>query len=188
LNKDPYFYGFLGTSASVFGTVSSAVHRHRRKAFSKFFSPGAIANLEELVRAKVLKLCDRLEENKGLKRPIIIGNAFRALTTDVISTYSFPQGMNLLGEKDFGEDYNDVNRNFSMISAYNRHFTFIMPLVMAIPQWFLRLVATPGMNQMLDFQAVRTHPYRILLSANRTNHKLTGKPSSSKTHRHIISP
>ena len=85
---------------------------------------------------------------------MILGTCFRALATDVISQYALPQGFDLINSKDFGEDYNNVNRKFSGLTSYNRHFPFILPTVMATPTWLLRMTASPGMLQMLDFQGV----------------------------------
>ena len=154
LDKDWYYYRFVGTSDASFGTASYSQHRQRRKAFNRFFSQPAILNLEKQVRKNVLQLCTRLEEYRQTNKPVVLGSAFRSLATDVVSQYALPEGFNLLSERDFGKDYHNVNRKLSGVAAYNRHFPFIMPTVMMLPTWLVKLTATPGMVQMLDFQSV----------------------------------
>ena len=154
LNKDPYYYRFTSAVTSAFATESHNLHRQRRKGFDRFFTSSAICDLESLVRKSVLKLCARLEEHQGTGKPVILSSALRSLATDVISQYVLPQGMDLLGSRDFGEDYSNVNRKFSGLTSYHRHFPFIIPMVMAIPESLLKLTASPGMIQMLEFQGV----------------------------------
>ena len=155
LNKDWYYYRFVGTSDASFGTASFSQHRQRRKAFNRFFSTSAILDLEAQVRKCVVQLCNRLEEYRKTDKPVLLGTAFRALGTDVVSQYALPQGFDLLSSSDFGEDYSNVNRKLSGVAAYNRHFPFILPALMMLPTWMVKLTASPGMLQMLDFQAVR---------------------------------
>jgi len=154
LNKDHYYYRFVGTLDASFGTSSYSQHRQRRKAFNRFFSLSAILDHEKQVRKCVLQLCARLEEHRQTNKPILLGSLFRALATDVVSQYVLPEGFDLLNERDFGKDYNNVNRKLSGVAAYNRHFPFVIPTVMMLPTWLVKLTATPGMLRMLDFQSV----------------------------------
>ena len=154
LNKDWYYYRFADTSDAAFGTSSYSQHRQRRKAFNRFFSLSAILDLEKQVRESVLQLCARLEEHRQTNRPVILGSAFRSLATDVVSQYVLSEGFNLLRARDFGKDYHNVNRTLSGVAAFNRHFSFIIPTVMMLPTWLVKLTATPGMVQMLNFQSV----------------------------------
>ena len=154
-DKDWYYYRFVGTSDASFGTSSSRLHRMRRGAYSKFFAPSAILELEQPVLKRIEYLCTRLEEHQKSQRPVMLGSAFRCLTTDVISQYVLPQGFNLLDNSDFGEDYNQNNRNISALAVWHRHFPFIIPLAMAAPRWIVKRIATPGGLQMFDYQTVR---------------------------------
>lgn len=153
LDKDAYFYRFTASADAAFGTASFSVHRQRRKAFNRFFSTAALEKQEVNIRKCVLKLCARLEESRGTGKPVLFGTAFRALATDISSQYALPQGFNLLGEKDFGEDFTNLNRKLSSLTVYNRHFPFILPTIMASPEWLQRMTASPGMLSMLDFQS-----------------------------------
>lgn len=166
LNKDWYYYRFVGTSDATFGTSSYGQHRQRRKAFNRFFSLSAILDHEKQVRKCVLQLCARLEEHQQTSRPVFLGSVFRSLATDVVSQYALPEGFNLLSERDFGKYYHNVNRKLSSVAAYNRHFSFIIPTLMLLPTWLVKLTATPGMVQMLNFQSVRGLKHCIMTSSN----------------------
>ena len=76
------------------------------------------------------------------------------MSTDMISQYVLPQGFDLLSSRDFGEDFNNVNRKLSGVCAYNRHFPLILPMMMKMPMWVLQKTSSPGMLEMLKFQAV----------------------------------
>ena len=177
LNKDPYYYRFTSAVTSAFATDSHILHRQRRKGFDRFLISSAIRDLESLVRKSVLKLCARIEEHRGGGKPVILSSALRSLATDVISQYVLPQGFDLLSSRDFGEDYNNVNRKFSGLTSYQRHFPFVIPMVMKIPTSLLKLTASPGMIQMLDFQGVG------LLTSQLTHTDLSpAQQSSSRSH------
>ena len=152
LNKDGYYYRFTASESAGFGTASYTLHRQRRKAYNRFFSPSAILDLQPLVSKCTLKLCSRCEEYVKTGKPVILASALRSLATDVISQYVLPQGFDLLSSRDFGEDFNNVNRRLSGVAAYNRHFPFILPMMMKMPISLLKLTASPGMLQMLEFQ------------------------------------
>lgn len=166
LNKDWYYYRFVGTSDASFGTSSYSQHRQRRKAFNRFFSLSAILDHEKQVRKCVLQLCARLDEHRQTNRPVVLGSVFRSLATDVISQYALPEGFNFLSERDLGKDYHNVNRKLSGVAAYNRHLPFIIPTLMVLPTWLVKLTATPGMVQMLNFQSVRALVCCITSSSN----------------------
>ena len=157
LDKDQYYYRFTASSDAGFGTASFSQHRQRRKAYNRFFAPSAIEDLNAQVRKCLTKLCSRLEEHQRTGTPVALASALRSLSTDVISQYVLPQGFDLLSSRDFGEDYNNVNRKLSGVCAYNRHFPFILPMMLKTPMWLLQKTSSPGMLEMLEFQAVRAH-------------------------------
>ena len=160
LDKDHYYYRFTASSDAGFGTASFTKHRQRRKAYNRFFAPSAIEDLNAKVRKCVHKLCSRLEEHQNTGRPVALAAALRSMSTDMISQYVLPQGFDLLSSRDFGEDYNNVNRQLSGVCAYNRHFPFILPMMMKIPMWVLERTSSPAMLEMLRFQAVRVLAFR----------------------------
>jgi cytochrome P450 len=155
LNKDPFFYGFLDGPDAAFGTSSFTMHRQRRKAFNKFFSPSALNALESQVQKNVKQLVVRLEAFRGTQKPVKIGNAFRSLARDIISEYAMPEGFHLLESEDMGEDLNLVNRTLSGAAVWNRHFRWVFPLMNAMPEWMMNIVATPGVAQLMKFNTAR---------------------------------
>ncbi|KPI41854.1 Trichodiene oxygenase [Cyphellophora attinorum] len=152
LDKDSYFYRFTDSLDSAFATKSWSVHRQRRKAFNRYFSPAALSRKEQDVRDCALQLCKQLESKRGSGKPVFLGTAFRALAADVISQYALDSCFDVLRQKDFGQDFTNLNRTLSSVTMYQRHFPWTLPALLVIPDWFQRLSAGSAMIMMLDFQ------------------------------------
>ena len=85
----------------MFGTVSHDLHRLRRNALNPFFSKQAIGNMEPLVRDLIEKLCIRFEGFRRTGEPVDTLKAYAALTTDVITTYSFNTSYGCIEDPDW---------------------------------------------------------------------------------------
>lgn len=97
LDKDPWFCAAFGTPKSSFGTCDSNHHRLRRGAINKFFSKASIASRIPIIRKKILKLCDRLEQYNESGEVVHLDAAFICLTVDIISQFAFGVSYNYLG-------------------------------------------------------------------------------------------
>jgi len=86
--RDIYDFSRRGLDAplSLGGTIAHEVHRHRRDALKPFFSKDNATKLEPLIRDKVDSLCKRIP---GSEQPIVLSNAFMALTVDIIREFAF---------------------------------------------------------------------------------------------------
>ncbi|KAL2424353.1 Cytochrome P450 monooxygenase [Exophiala dermatitidis] len=153
VDKDPWYYAFVGSQDAGFGTANVDLHRARRKAMSRFFATSAISNLESSSRQKVAKLCQRLEEMRKEGKPVNLSNAFRCLAADSVTDYCMPRGFNLLDSIDFAEDYNRQARTISYIAVWHRHIPIIIPLFMRMPKWLVDATATEGGRKTFEFQA-----------------------------------
>lgn len=78
--------GFDALSSTLM-TVQHDTHRARRDALSPFFSKRSVMQLEFMIRAKVDRLCDRIEDYLNSEQPINPSNAYTALVMDVICEY-----------------------------------------------------------------------------------------------------
>ena len=154
LDKDEAYYSFVGTTDAAFGTGSYSLHRQRRKVLNRFFSPAVAGVLEDRVQKGVQQLCARLETLRGTKQPVLMGSAFRAVATDIISQYVLPQGFRVLESDDLGKDQTMVNHQLSRVGSWHRHLGFVLPMLMAMPKWLLGMVASPAMREMLKVQLV----------------------------------
>ena len=156
LDKWGWYYRFAGAPNASFGTANADLHRMRRKALSRFFSPSAIANIEESVNRCVQRLCERFREHAGTDVPVVCSNAYRCFAGDVVSQYCLPEGLNLLDSADFAADYNKQARTLSYVGLWNRYFDWIIPLFLKAPRWLVEKTATSGAVQAFDFQSVST--------------------------------
>jgi len=62
------------------------IPRHRRDALKACFSKNNATKLEPLIKDKVDLLCKRIS---GSEQPIVLSNAFMALTVDIIGEFVF---------------------------------------------------------------------------------------------------
>jgi hypothetical protein len=85
LDKDGWYYAFVGSKDAGFGTANVDLHRARRKAMSRFFATSVISNLESSSREKVSKLCQRLRSMREEGKPVNLSNAFRCLAADSVT-------------------------------------------------------------------------------------------------------
>ncbi|KAF2834761.1 cytochrome P450 [Patellaria atrata CBS 101060] len=152
IDKDQWYYRFVGSQDAGFGTGDADLHRIRRKAMNRFFASSAISNLEPSSREKVQKMCRRLQEMRKDGRPVNLSNAFRCLAADSVTYYCMPQGFNLLDSIDFAEDYNRQARTISYIAVWHRHIPIIFPIFMRMPRWFVKMTFTEGGLLAFDFQ------------------------------------
>ena len=160
LDKDQWFYNFLGTGASAFTTGDADLHRSRRSTLSKYFSMARVNQLEPLIRDRAAKLLTRLKEYGANGRPIPMSNAYRCLTLDIIAAYSYPRPINLLDTPDFGKDFHHTVRNFASITIWNRYIQFLMPALASIPPW-LSAKIDPSAKAVASFLKVRPEPTQV---------------------------
>ena len=90
------------TRENAFKTVQHDLHKQRRNQISPFFSKASVRTLEPLILSKVNKLCDRLEEQRGV---VSLTHAFVALTVDIISRVCFGDSYGYLDNEHFARDW-----------------------------------------------------------------------------------
>ncbi|KIK55316.1 hypothetical protein GYMLUDRAFT_47885 [Collybiopsis luxurians FD-317 M1] len=101
LTKEPAFYH--GTMAHV---QDSSIYfwdpqksKDRRAILSPLFSRRAVISLEYLIQQKIDKLVTLLQDHySSPNTPVSLSNAYRALATDVITSYSFAESLNTLND------------------------------------------------------------------------------------------
>ncbi|RMZ82702.1 hypothetical protein DV738_g1466, partial [Chaetothyriales sp. CBS 135597] len=150
-SKDSWFYRFLATPQGAFATESAELHRLRRKAMNRFFSPDAVRRLSQPIMTNVEKLCRRLDGFKESGQSVNLSNAFRCFVTDNTTDYVLPHGYNMLGTEDFASAFNKQTKMFVIASLWHRYFPFILDLLMITPRSWLKL-APPGSLEAYDFQ------------------------------------
>ncbi|CAG7954027.1 unnamed protein product [Penicillium olsonii] len=99
-NMDAVFYAGFNAPHTAFTEEDPILHRQRRKLINPQFSKQGIASMQSLIDSKVDYVLQAISkfESRGA---VHMHNAFRCLTVDVISEYSFYTSFDLMkGVKD----------------------------------------------------------------------------------------
>jgi len=142
-NGDPWFTvatesGMMGWS--MLQTMDHQLHHVRKAALSRFFSKGAVRQLEGLIANKIDRLLERLAiafSQQG--KPVVnLTHAMAALTMDVISSYSLGVDMGNLGREEWGRDWFETFRQLGKIRPVGRQFKTLTVLSLHLEPWFVR--------------------------------------------------
>jgi cytochrome P450 len=120
-HKDLFVLGGFYCPDSGFCTRDHDLHRMRRLALNPFFSKQAVQRLEPMIQSKIDLLCNRLREFAQQGQVLTVGNAMMALTTDIISEYSFGYSFNALEQEDLAASWNGSFREAMASSVWFRY-------------------------------------------------------------------
>ena len=163
-DRIPGFEWSSGAPHSAFSTVTHELHRRRRAALNPFFSKRAVVQLDDMVQSKTAELCRRLQEAIGNKEVDVIrlDTAFAALTTDIITEYSFGKSWNNMSYPDFNQEWkNLINKTFVTLLTF-KSFPSVARMMDALPDSIIKKL-DPTLGGYLDLVAgVTTQVRRIL--------------------------
>lgn len=111
--------------------------------------------LEPSIRAVVDNLCRRLREFRDSKEPVQLGNAYAALTMDIISEYCFAKSYGCVDRVDFAPEWPKVIEAVSAQSALNKQFPSILKTMKMMPDNLVEKL-NPEMMLLINFQKVMT--------------------------------
>ncbi|MCJ1394000.1 hypothetical protein MMC18_006877 [Xylographa bjoerkii] len=74
--------GMFGNTEMTFGTIPHLLHRNRRSAFSKFFSPAYIRRLKPVLQGLVNLMYEKIDTGIKAGKKVNLVHAFSALTQD----------------------------------------------------------------------------------------------------------
>ena len=154
LDKYEWYYDFIAAPLATAVTTSHELHRTRRLALARHFSTANVAKLEPLIQNCIAKLVSRLDEHRLQGKVVDLSNAYRCLTTDVVTEYALPRSRLMLSSPDFAAGYNRVLRNFSNIAMWNRHFPIIFSIFQALPRWVIATIDPGPTLAVFDDQKV----------------------------------
>ena len=97
--------GMFGNSDMAFSTIGHNLHKMRRAAFAKFFSPAYIKRLEPLLKDFVNSMVHKIEESLDAGKTVNLVHAYSALTQDIITEYCFSSSRNCLQQENFAPHY-----------------------------------------------------------------------------------
>lgn len=103
-DKDAVFLQGYAAPTSMVSTVSHDLHRIRRNILNSYFSKKCVNELSPVIDEKVQKLMQRFWRAYEENSIVHMGDAFAALASDVITSYSFGKSWNFLDEEDYHSD------------------------------------------------------------------------------------
>jgi Cytochrome P450 len=145
----------FGNSLSMFGTISHDLHRIRRGALNPFFSKQAVSRLEPVIRELIDKMCARFEKCRDSGEPVETGQAYAALTTDIITRYAFRTSYGCIDDPNWKWDWPKAMNDGTKSCHLNKQFPFVFPAMKATPEWIIQRV-DPAVMNIINFQKVRS--------------------------------
>lgn len=141
---------------SEFCTQDHDLHRMRRMALNPFFSKQAVQRLEPMIQSKIDLLGKRLREFAQQGQVLTVENAMMALTTDIISEYSFGYSFNALEQEDLAASWNGSFRE-AMASSVLFRYRFFLQLGRVMTSLPLRIVklVSPSLVPVVTIMSVR---------------------------------
>jgi hypothetical protein len=143
----------FGTNLATVATVPHDLHRMRRAVLNPYFSKQSVTRLEPVIQSLVGALCERFREAQKSREPLNLLTAYTALTTDVITEYSFGKSYGFLAKPDLGPEWPALNIGFAELTHLLKQFGWLYPIMQAMPPWFVALV-NPQMKMLFDFRNV----------------------------------
>jgi cytochrome P450 len=126
----------FGQAADTFSTVDHELHRNRRKPLNPMFSAKRISDFQPVIRAKLDKLCSKLDDFGKSGVVLNLDRALMALTTDIITEYAFAKPYNQLDVPNFTETMHDALLACYTVGHFALHFPIVFPILDALPDWF----------------------------------------------------
>lgn len=78
----------FNTPEAILATVDHGHHRLRRAPVAPFFSKANVRKLDYVLHENIAKFMGRLKEWESSGEPLNMLDAYKALTSDVITTYA----------------------------------------------------------------------------------------------------
>lgn len=146
--KSPNFYNALCAPHSSVCTASNEVHKIKRGAMNPLFSRQRVLDVESIVQDKVQKVICRLENSIketriGDESGVDLHHAFRAVSVDVASEFSFGNCYDFLDKNDTGADFFEMARGIGPALYAFQQFPSLQRLALKIPPWLAPLLSRP---------------------------------------------
>lgn len=137
----------------MLSTVDHDLHRQRRAPIAPYFSLQAIRKFDPVIRSKLEILSQRFEEHRQSGQPLNLDAAFSALTTDIITQYSFGNSHGFLEAEGFNPDWVPLLMNASEQSLLTKQMPWLIKLMRKIPlEWLV--IVKPGMASLVVWKNV----------------------------------
>jgi Cytochrome P450 len=154
-DKYSYFSGRFGYASDCFSTINHDLHRLRRKALSPMFSVKKIEEFQPVIKEKVEKLCRKFALYNQDGQVVPLGRAWMALTTDVITEYSFAKSYDQLDSPNFQETLHEALVAIYTTGQFALHFPIVFPILDILPEWLVKM-AQPEVLPVVGLRKVNS--------------------------------
>ncbi|KAL8901565.1 MAG: hypothetical protein Q9207_005144 [Kuettlingeria erythrocarpa] len=141
----------FGLKYTFFATVDHDLHRLKRNNFAPYLSKASLLNLEPGIQSVIDHMVFKLREIQGTGKVFNLLDLFGCLTGDIIGQYAFASSYGLLDGPDFSPHWHKLMMDVSMNGHLMKQFGFLLPLMKAMPIWFVKLTS-PGTMTLIGFQ------------------------------------
>ncbi|KAF9077837.1 cytochrome P450 [Rhodocollybia butyracea] len=158
LAKDKEFYSAIGVHVPQ-GSLSFCdpeVAKQRRGLLQPLFSRKAVISLEYTIQQKIDKLLAVLKNNyNSSSTTVSMAVAYRALTTDIITSYCFAESVNILDSPGLSHPILRGMKETVKKIWFQRHFPFFMKL--GYERQIDSLIKNPEALSMAEHETVFHH-------------------------------
>ncbi|EPE31784.1 Cytochrome P450 [Glarea lozoyensis ATCC 20868] len=151
-DKHEFYTSQFGTGKTGFGTVSHHLHRLRRKAMNPFFQPSNVLRFEPVIKAKLDKLCQRIDQYSAAKlgaMPMRI--VFMSYATDVITSFTLNHSWNHLDAPDFNPWWWQTTQCTAKMTKWTKQFPWLLPMLQGLPDFIVKAM-DPNLILVLEMQ------------------------------------
>jgi len=127
----------------------------RRAALNPFFSTQAVAQLRPVIQSKIDYLCDALSKVCGSGEPVNMDDALMALTTDIITEYSFAKSYDFLKKPAFAPEWGKGLTGAAQSSMLFRYIPGLVDILLAAPPWLVNIL-DPKLMQLINLKLVKS--------------------------------
>lgn len=96
-----------------------------------------------------------MREFRDSKEPLDVGNAFAALTMDIITEYCFAKSYECVDKPDFAQEWPKVINAISAQNALNKQFPSVLKIFKMMPESLVEKL-NPEMMLLITFQKAWT--------------------------------
>ena len=153
LDKDPWYYNFIGITQSAFATPDANLHRLRRRATSKLFSASRATKMQPLIESCVAKLIANMK-SLGPDQPIDMSHAYWCMAHDVVTGCMMSHSRGLLNNAISAPGFGKMFKALAGVALRNRHFSWLFDVLFMVPRGIIRQVAPTPILDSLDIENV----------------------------------
>lgn len=136
---------------STVSTIPHDLHRRRRAPMGKYFSKSNIRRLDSTIQENLAEFLERLENSRSSREVIPLTHAFRALTCDIITSYSFGACSGFLSREDYNAPLWEAIYSSLKLGHWIEHIGWLGPLMEALPKQ-VSASMSPGLGSCLEWR------------------------------------